>query len=150
MYAWLLGEKDPRAIWDMLGYANKSKCKAAVHTLRNRLINIKMDQGMSVRSYVNKICTLERQLAFAGKVVDEDDKKYAVLKKAILQESYNGSFTKMVSSLEQTEDELMTSSTSGSAFITDGRTTRTKQCCWICEKSEHKMLHCFNNPKSRN
>lgn len=162
----IAGTKDPKEMWDMLADSNKSKCTASVHTLRNRLLNIRMDQGMTIRSYVNEICTLERQLAFAGKVVDVDDKKFALLnglrpeyavKKVILQESYDMSFEKMVSSLEQTEDELgnttsgrRSESTSGSSFIADEREHGNKSCCWICEKSGHRMSNCFYNPRSNN
>ncbi len=108
------GVDDPKVIWDKLDDADKSKCTASSHTLRNRLMNVKMTQGMTIRSYVNEICTIKRQLAFAGKIVAEEDKKYALLKglgsayqvkKVILQENYGTSFEQMVSSLELTEDE---------------------------------------------
>ncbi len=72
-------EQDPKLMWDTLADANKSKCTAYIYTLRNRLMNSKMTQGMSNRSFANEICSIERQLAFGGKLVAEDDEKYAFL-----------------------------------------------------------------------
>ena len=158
-------ERDPKEIWNKLADMHKSKCTASVHSLRNRLLNIKMDQSASIRAFVNEICSIERQLAFAGKIIHEGDKKYALLnglrqeyhvKKAILQERYDTSFEKMVSSLEMTEDELASkdrrsngSSSSGSAFITHGQKGTRTMKCWICERQGHKMCDCFYNPKSK-
>ena len=34
------GCQDPRVMWKKLADANSSKCKAALHTLRNRLLNV--------------------------------------------------------------------------------------------------------------
>ena len=108
-------EQNPRKVWKLLADANNSKCTASIHTLRNRLLNMRMEQGTTIREFANAICTIERELAFAGKTIDNDDKKYALLnglrdeyaiKKTILQESYGISFEQMVSSLELTEDEI--------------------------------------------
>lgn len=131
------GEKDPRKVWQKLARANKSKCVASVHTLRKRLLNIKMGHGTTIREFVNEICKIERQLAFAGTSVDEADKKYALLnglrkefeiKKTILQENYDINFEKMVSSLEIVEDEIASSGhrnhsalSSGSSFVIGGQ-----------------------------
>ena len=111
----IVDQKDPREVWKKLPDATKSRCTASVHTLRNRLFNLRMSAGMMIWESVNEICTIQRQLLFAGKVVDGSDKtfvllngirsKYAV-KKTILQEKYDKSFEKMVSSLELTDDEL--------------------------------------------
>ena len=58
---------------------------------------MKMGHNTTIREFLNEICTIERELAFAGKVIDRDDKKYDLLnglrsefaiKKTILQESY--------------------------------------------------------------
>lgn len=158
-------ERCPRKIWRMLADANKSKCTASVHTLRNRLLNLKMGQGTSIREFVNEICTIERQLAFAGKVIDDGDKKYALLnglrneyaiKKTILQENYEMSFEKMVSSLEMTEDEIssngnmnMKASPSPSAFYAGNSSRRHQSGCFICKKSGHVMRDCFYNPRGK-
>ena len=157
-------ERDPIKVWKMLADANKSKCTASVHTLQNRLLNLKMAQGMSIRQFVNEICTIERQLAFAGKNVDESDKKYALLnglrnefalKKTILQENYDTSFEKMVSSLELTEDEMTTKGIvnsnigpSASSFYA-GQESSYKKTCHICSKAGHMMRDCFYNPRSK-
>ena len=118
----IAGDRDPKVMWTKLADANKSNCIASIHTLRNKLLNISMIEGESIRSYVNRLCTIERQLAFAGKEVDETDKKYALLnglrsefevKKTILMENYDTPFEKMVSSLEQTEDQVLSKSLRG-------------------------------------
>lgn len=157
-------DRDPQVIWDKLADMHKSKCTASIHTLRSRLLNLRMEQGTSIRAFVNEICTIERQLSFAGKIVEEDDKKYALLnglrkeyhvKKTILQENYDTSFEKMVSSLEMTENELESSgiankgsSSSGSSFMTESRNNASSMKCWICERKGHKMTDCFYNPTS--
>ena len=158
------GEGDPKVMWTKLADANKSKCTASLHTLRNKLLNMSMHSGETIREYVNRLCTIERQLAFAGKIVDDSDKKYALLnglrpefevKKTILMESYETSFEKMVSSLDQTEDQCRskssrsktTGSSGGTTFVTSG-TGNKKATCWICERSGHRMSDCFFNPKS--
>ena len=101
----IYGERDLKVMWDRLANAHKSKCQTSVNTLQNRLLNTKMSPGMSIRSFVNEMCTIECQLAFAGKLVDEDDKKYALLyalrtecnfKKTNLQESYEIAFEAMI------------------------------------------------------
>ena len=115
--------------------------------------------------FVDKICTIERELAFAGKVIDDDDKKYALLnglrdeyaiKKAILHESYGTSFAKMISSLEITENELKTneksnsgSSSSGSSFYAGRLPRNDGKVCYICERPDHIMNECFFNPRSK-
>lgn len=66
-------EQDTNKMWQMLDDAHKSKCTVSVHTLRNRIFNIQMGEGSMVRAYVNEICTIEHQLAFVGKVVDDDN-----------------------------------------------------------------------------
>lgn len=157
-------ERDPKSMWDKLAAANKSKCAAAAHTLRSRLLSMRMAEGTSIRSFVNEICAIERKLLFAGKAIDEDDKKFALLngllpayivKKTILQEKTEMAFESMVSSLEHTEDELAASgrkgsgSSIGSAFITGGQ-RGNRSGCWVCGKSGHRMGNCFFNPKSRN
>lgn len=158
------GDQDPKLMWKKLSDSNKSKCVASVHTLRNKLLNITMSQQESVREFVNRICTIERQLSFAGKHIDEDDKKYALLngvraefevKKTILMESYDVSFEKMVSSLEQTEDQYSktkckqaSNTNSGSSFAAVQSSTR-KFACFICGKEGHRMRECFYNPKSK-
>lgn len=160
------GEDDPRTIWKKLSDANMSKCKASTHTLRNRLLNMTMEPSETVREYVNRICTIERKLSFAGKIVDVSDKKYSLLnglrnefevKKTILMESYDMSFERMVSSLEQTEDQVMKTSgernvniQSGSTFITHKGHSRRDCTCYICGKKGHMMKDCFFNPRSRN
>lgn len=64
-------ENDPHVIWNKLADDHKSKCAAAIHTLRIRLLNMSMESSETIRGYVNRICTLGRQLAFAGKSVDD-------------------------------------------------------------------------------
>ncbi len=106
---------DPEVMSEKLAGMHKSKCTASVHTISNRLLNIKMERSASIRLFLNEICNIELQLAFSGKVIEEQDKKHEFLnglrqeyhvKKTILQESYDTSFEKMVSMLETTEDEL--------------------------------------------
>lgn len=62
-------EKDPKKIWKMLADTNNSKYAKSVHTLRNELLNIR------IREFVKEICTIECKIAFAGKSIDEADKK---------------------------------------------------------------------------
>lgn len=127
-------EKDPKVMWEKLAAANKSECSAAAHTLRRKLLTMRMAEGTTLRNFVYEICAIERKLMFACKAIEEDDKKFALLngllpaydiKKAILHEKYHTGSEEMVSSLERTEDELVNSGTksnrassSGSAFIT--------------------------------
>ena len=122
-------EENPSKVWQLLAYSNKSRCTASVHIFRNRLLNMKMGQEMTAREFVNKICRIERELAFAGKVIDDNDKKYALLnglcdeyaiKKAILQESCGTSFANMVSSLEITENEFKLNGKSYSGSYSSG------------------------------
>ena len=154
--------RDPREMWNKLADANKSMCTASVHTLRNRLLYLKVGQTTSIREFVNQICAIERQLAFAGKIVEEDDKKYALLnglrpefaiQKTILQETYGATFEKMVSSLELTEDEVGSGRSPGSgafssasSFYTGKDDRRNNLVCFICNKPGHKMRDCFFNP----
>lgn len=159
------GDTDPRVMWRKLSDANKSKCQASLYTLRNNLLNMSMMHGETVLEYVNRICTIERQLSFAGKVTDDSDKKYALLnglrsefemKKTILMEYHDMSFERMVASLEQTEESVSKSKSGassrlagGTAFVSTMQTTRRKGSCSVCEKSGHRMNGCFYNPKSR-
>ena len=109
-----------------------------------------METSETVREYVNRICTIERQLSYAGATVDDADKKYALfnglrgeleVKKTILMESYDASFERMVSSLEQTEDQMMSSnnggiSVGGSPFIKTRQNDDTKEerSFYVCGK----------------
>lgn len=52
------GESNPKRMWENLADANMPKCKASVHTLRNRLKNITMSSSDTVREYVNKSARL--------------------------------------------------------------------------------------------
>lgn len=49
----ILSERDPKRMWDKSSDAHKSKCTASVHTLRNRLLDIRTSQGFTIRAYVN-------------------------------------------------------------------------------------------------
>ena len=111
----ILGQKAPREVWKKLADADWIELYGIRATLRNRLLNLRMSVGMTIREFVNEICTIERQISFSGKVIDEGDKTYGLLnglrgeyavKKTILEEKYDTSFEKMVSSLELTEYEL--------------------------------------------
>ena len=73
------GDMEPCVMWKKLSDANLSKCKAPLHTLRNRLLNMRLERDESIREYVNRICTIERQLAFSGTIVNDGDKKHALL-----------------------------------------------------------------------
>lgn len=106
---------------------------------------------------------IERQLAFAGKVINEDKKKHALLNglrqeyqinKTILQESYETSFEKMVPSLEQTEDELGFTGkgsgpnpTSGSVFMSGRHSDKKKRKSWESELPRHLMTDYYLNKK---
>ena len=106
---------DSRVVSKKLSDANMSMCKSSVHTLRNRLLNMRLESDESIHEYVNRICPIQRQLAFSGTIANNGDRKYALLngmrpefvvKKTILMETYDMSFERMVSSLEQTEDQV--------------------------------------------
>lgn len=72
--------------------------------LNNRLLNMRISHGTTMCAYVNEICTIERTLAYAGNIIDEDDKKCASvnglrqeyqIRKTILPEPNKASFEKI-------------------------------------------------------
>lgn len=43
--AMTVSQENPKAMWDNISQADKSKCEPAVHTIRNRLLKKKMFGG---------------------------------------------------------------------------------------------------------
>lgn len=91
----IITEDDPHKMWKKLKESFKSRCAAAKHTLRSRLMALKMKSKDTIRNYANEISYIEHELTFAGHTVDDEDKKFVLLnglreefnmKKAILQE----------------------------------------------------------------
>lgn len=158
----IIAEDDPHKMWKKLETSFKSSCSAAKHTLRAKLMSLKMKSKDSIRNYANEISFIEHELTFAGHVVDEEDKKFVLLnglreefnmKKAILQEKLGTtSFEALIASLEQYEQEYKrngsgSGSSSAPAFITAAAPTK-KKSCYLCKKP-HYMDRCWYNPKSK-
>lgn len=65
----VLIEQSPRKLWEKPANKNRSKCTASVHALGNRLSNMAVCSGTSIREFANEICTVETLLAFAVKTL---------------------------------------------------------------------------------
>lgn len=99
-------------MWKKLETGHKSRCIAAENTLHRKLLTLEMGDGDTVRRYVNSIFTIAQEMSYAGKVLSDDEEKYALLnflspefyvKNLILQESLDESLEKFEASLELTE-----------------------------------------------
>ena len=111
----VMSKKEPKDVWDTLKAMHKSKSAANQFTLRRRILNLRMGEDQSVRSYVNKIYEIENELALTGYELSADDKKFALLEglhegysvvRIILQNDTELAFEDMVSRLEAREDEI--------------------------------------------
>lgn len=111
----VMSKREPKDVWDALKAMHKSKSAANQFTLRRRVLNLRMGQDQSVRSYVNSIYEIENELALTGYELSADDKKFALLEgldegysvvKTILQNDTELAFEDMVSRLEAREDEI--------------------------------------------
>ena len=142
----VLGKTEPKEIWDTLEHMHRSKCLASVHTLRSKLMTLKMGFGSSIRRFANEICAIENKHLFANHILSDYDKKFVSLnglnnefeiKRVVLQSNPSISFEDMVSSLEQTEDELQRNETSnreGKLIHTRFLSKSQGKSCNICEK----------------
>lgn len=151
----MAGDKDPKNMGVKLKTGHKSRCIAAELTRRRKILTLKMGNGDTVRRYVKSILTIAHEMSYAGKVLSDDDKKYALLNGLrtefyvmimILQENLADSFESLVASFELTEDELkqsgkIKSGASSSIFVADSNGAVKKVPCFICSKKGHKMAN---------
>jgi len=139
----IITEKDSHKTWMKLKLSFKYRCAAAEHTLRSKLMSMKMNEKDTIRKYAKYICYIVHELTFAGHTTNEADTKFVLLnglrgefsmKKAILQERLaNTGFEELIGSLEKYEEELKRNdSPSGSssttpAFFTSRNQNRKKR-----------------------
>ena len=149
-----LAWKDLKEMRKKLYAAHKSKYLAAVHTLRSRLLTLKLEREDTIRAFVTQICKIEYELVGAGKTIDDCDKKFTLLnglkedcivKKTILDENVSLFVEEIVCSLEMTEEDLSQGGkkangySSGSEFMSRGYGMKKKRKFYICYKTAHKM-----------
>lgn len=57
--AMVAADRDPKVMWRKLAESHKSKCTAAVHSLRSRSFTLKMSGEDKMRSFVSQICSIK-------------------------------------------------------------------------------------------
>lgn len=72
--------RDPKVIWEHLKDTFQATSKASIDTYLTQYQSMRMTGDEKVMSYVNRLKILENKLAEIGHIVDDDEKRRALLK----------------------------------------------------------------------
>jgi len=160
--------KEPKDVCETLKSMHRIKSTASQHTLRRRVLSLRMKPEQSIRSYVNSIYEIENELSLTGHELSDEDKVFALLEslrddygmlKTILQKNAELEFEEMVSRLELREEierkgpcsEESPRDRKGSSFVAGSHSRHRRadtRKCHICDKPGHIARECFFNPDS--
>jgi len=161
-------KKEPKDVCGTLKSMHRIKSTARQHTLRRRVLSLRMKPEQSIRSYVNSIYEIENELSLTGHELSDEDKFFALLErlrddygmlKTILQKNAELEFEEMVSRLELREEierkgpcsEESPRDRKGSSFVAGSHSRHRRadtRKSRICDKPGHIARECFFNPDS--
>ena len=156
----VINMEDPALVWEKLQAMYKGVSDACIDTYLEKLQCLKMDEDEKIMEYVNRLVSVENDLAGVGHVLNEKDKIRALLRG--LREEYevtakviramNTSFTKAVSELvieegSQNSQHNQVVDTTATALATVHN--YDKKTCSHCGRGGHVVDDCYHNPNSK-